>query len=90
MLKKSDVLREGYMQGLKKAQSIINEMIKQSEDELPENTIDVMADNDEDAIYQAEWHEQREITAYDKIEYGDDDGTTWARISGIVWGKSLK
>lgn len=29
MLKKSDVLREGYVQGLKKAQCIINEMIEE-------------------------------------------------------------
>lgn len=31
ILKKSEVLREGYMKGLKKAQRIINEMLVQSQ-----------------------------------------------------------
>lgn len=37
MLKKSEVLREGYVKGLKHAQSIINEMIQESADvEVPD------------------------------------------------------
>lgn len=89
MLKKTDVLREGYVKGLKKAQRIIKEMIEQSEEALPED-FDVLADNDKDAIYYAEWHNEHEIDSYERIVYGEDDGLTWATIYGIVWGKPLR
>ncbi len=39
MLKKSEVLREGYIKGLKKAQSIISEMMEQ---DVPVNPSDVL------------------------------------------------
>lgn len=46
MLKKSDVLREGYVKGLKEAQRIISGMLKESDDfNLPVNT-DIEVDED--------------------------------------------
>lgn len=39
LLKKSDVLREGYVKGLKEAQRIINEMIAESVDNEEANIL---------------------------------------------------
>lgn len=33
--KKSEVLREGYVKGLKKAKQIINEMLNEADDDKP-------------------------------------------------------
>lgn len=47
MLKKSEVLREGYVRGLKEAHSIITKMLKESY-ELPDSYV-VLAFDEDDA-----------------------------------------
>lgn len=91
IIKKSEILREGYVKGLKKAQRIINEMLGDmvNDEDCPE-TLDVIADNDDDAIWTAECNEQCDIKSWDDITYGEEDGTVWATISGIVWGEKWK
>lgn len=90
IIKKSEVLREGYVKGLKKAQSIINEMLGEVEDvELP-NEMQVIADYDDWAIWVAECEKRCDIESWDDITYEDEDGMTWATISGIVWGEKWK
>lgn len=88
---KAEVLREGYVKGLRKAQSIINEMLEDAvnDEDCPE-TLDVIADNDEDAIWTAECDKQCDIESWDDITYGEEDGTVWATITGIVWGEKWK
>lgn len=91
--KKSEVLREGYVKGLRKAQSIINEMLEEMEEledvELP-NEMQVIADYDDWAVWVAECEKQCDIESWDDITYEDEDGITWATITGIVWGEKWK
>mgnify|MGYP003295470834 CR=1 FL=1 len=90
-LKKSDVLREGYVKGLKKAQKIIREMLENADDdEELTDEVSVLADNEQDAIYYAECDKQCDIESYEEIEFSEYDTETLAVIKGIVWGEKWK
>lgn len=94
MLKKSEVLKEGYVKGLKEAQRIIEAMVQKYEDgygpegPLPDHE-EVFADDEWNAIYAVECKHGHKIKSFEKIEYGEDDGEVIATIDGIVWGEPL-
>lgn len=89
--KKSEVLREGYVKGLKKAQKIIREMLESvDDDEELTSEVSVLADNEQDAIYYAECDKQCDIESYEEIEFSEYDTETLATIKGIVWGEKWK
>lgn len=79
-LKKSDVLREGYIKGLKKAQRVINEILKESRD-LPESYV-VVAYDEDDAKKKAEKEFGAKIyycrvAEWDVKEYDPDMELDW-------------
>lgn len=74
ILKKSDLLREGYVKGLKKAQRIIKEMLEQSEDNLP-STVTVSGEGCDDefnAVWFAECEYEHHIEDCFDIAFNDE------------------
>lgn len=81
ILKKSQVLREGYVRGLKKAQRVISRMLKENAggdyEELNEQLIDAARDGDYEAV-------ESLLNAGVDVDAKDNDGWT-----ALMWAAGL-